>query len=173
MSPTVTLELVDGVHVMVPDSLDLITPYVLREQEDWFEDEIKFLRHLLQPGQKIIDIGANYGVYTLSMAKRVGPTGRVWAFEPASSTAALLAASIAANGYSQVVLEKCALSNVMGTAQLSLNTNSELNALVHGDQPNGESEAVPLVTLDSCMETHGWAGIDFMKIDAEGEEANI
>jgi FkbM family methyltransferase len=173
MDHTITLELVDGVHVIVPDSLDLITSYVLREQEDWFEDEIKFLRHLLQPGQKIIDIGANHGVYTLSMAKRVGPTGRVWAFEPASSTAALLEASITANGYSQVVLEKCALSNVMGTAQLSLNANSELNALVHGDQSNGESETVPLVTLDSCMETHGWKGIDFMKIDAEGEEANI
>ncbi|MHB1188516.1 FkbM family methyltransferase [Thiobacillus sp.] len=173
MGPTITLELVDGVRVIVPDSLDLITSYVLREQEDWFEDEIKFLRHILQTGQKIIDIGANYGVYTLSMAKRVGPTGRVWAIEPASSTATLLAASIAANEYSQVVLEKYALSNVMGTAQLSLNANSELNALVHGDQPNGESEAVPLLTLDSCMESHGWKDIDFMKIDAEGEEANI
>jgi len=173
MNPTITLELVDGVRVIVPDSLELITSYVLREQGDWFEDEIKFLRHLLQSGQKIIDIGANYGVYTLSMAKRVGPTGRVWAFEPASSTAALLEASIAANEYSQVVLEKCALSNVMGTAQLSLNANSELNALVHGVQSSGESETVPLVTLDSCMETHGWQGIDFMKIDAEGEEANI
>jgi len=173
MNSTITLELVDGVRVVVPDSLDLITSYVLREQEDWFEDEIKFLRLLLQPGQKIIDIGANHGVYTLSMAKRVGPTGRVWAFEPASSTAALLAASIAANDFSQVVLEKCALSNVMGSAQLSLNANSELNALVHGEQSGGESETVPLVTIDSCMETHDWQGIDFMKIDAEGEEANI
>ena len=173
MNPTITLELVDGVRVIVPDSLDLITSYVLREQEDWFEDEIKFLRHLLQPGQKIIDIGANYGVYTLSMAKCVGVAGRVWAFEPASSTAALLSDSIALNKYDQVVLEKSALSNVIGTAQLALNANSELNALVHSDQAPGESESVPLVTLDSCMETHGWVGIDFMKIDAEGEEANI
>lgn len=173
MNSTLTLELVDGVRINVPDSLDLITSYVLREQEDWFEDEIKFLRTLLQPGQKIIDIGANYGVYTLSMAKCAGPTGRVWAFEPTSSTAALLSDSIALNQYDQVVLEKSALSNVMGTAQLALNANSELNALVHGDQSPGQSEAVPLVTLDSCMATHDWEGIDFMKIDAEGEEANI
>ena len=99
MSKTTTLTMVDGVRVVVPDTLDQITPYVLREQEDWFEDEIRFLRRLLQPGEQIIDIGANHGVYTLSMAKAVGPSGRVWAFEPASSTSQLLAASIEANEF--------------------------------------------------------------------------
>src|SRR4029450_8382331 len=46
MLPKTTLAMIDGVRVVVPDSLDLITPYVLREQQDWFEDEIKFLRQL-------------------------------------------------------------------------------------------------------------------------------
>src|SRR5688572_23160072 len=109
MHPTITVTLVDGARVVVPDTLDLITPYVLQEQLDWFEDEIKFLRRLLRPGQHVIDIGANYGVYALSMARAVGPTGRVWAFEPASSTAGLLAQSIATNDFGHVVLEQCAL----------------------------------------------------------------
>ncbi len=173
MYPNVTLTLVDGVRIVVPDSLDVVTTYVVREQGDWFEDEIKFLRRLLQPGQKVIDIGANYGIYTLTTAKLVGPSGRVWAFEPASSTAELLAASIATNNYSHVVLERSALSSTTGTAQLSLNSNSELNELVRAEQFAGESETVPLVTLDAAMETHGWKGIDFVKIDAEGEESNI
>ncbi|HKJ82801.1 MAG TPA: FkbM family methyltransferase, partial [Mariprofundaceae bacterium] len=111
MSSITTITMVDGVRVVVPDSLNLITPYVLMEQNDWFEDEIKFLRRLLQPGQKVIDIGANYGVYTLSMAQTVGATGEVWAFEPASSTAELLAKGIEANGFSHVVLEQSALSS--------------------------------------------------------------
>ena len=170
---TYTLILIDGVRIVVPDSLDLITPYVLCEQQDWFEDEIKFLRHLLQPGQKIIDIGANYGVYTLSMAKTVGPTGRVWSFEPTSSTASLLAEGIAANGFAQITLERSALSSASGTAQLSLNQNSELNALIHDQISTSASETVTLVTLDGCMETYDWRDIEFMKIDAEGEEANI
>lgn len=139
MNLKTTLTLVDGVRIIVPDSLNLITTYVLCEQEDWFEDEIKFLRHLLQPGQRVIDIGANYGVYTLSMAKLVGPAGRVWAFEPASTTASLLAESITANDFRQVVLENKALSNMKGTAQLSLNENSELNALVRNDEAIAES----------------------------------
>jgi len=170
---TTTLDLVGGVRIVVPNSLELITPYILQEQQDWFEDEIKFLRHLLQPGNRVIDIGANYGVYTLSMAQTVGPTGYVWAFEPASETARLLAKGIIGNRFEHVVLERSALSNACGTGQLSLDKNSELNALAHDKPSSGPSETVPLVTLDKCMEHYGWQGIDFVKIDAEGEESNI
>lgn len=173
MTATAILTMIDGVKIVVPDSLELITPYVLREQQDWFEDEIKFIRHLLQPGQKIIDIGANYGVYTLCMAQKVGPSGGVWAFEPASSTASLLARGIAVNGFSQVTLERSACSSARGTAQLSLNEDSELNSLVRDQLPASASETVSLVALDDCMETYGWQDIEFVKIDAEGEEFNI
>ena len=173
MHPSVTLTMVDGVRIVVPDSLESITPYVLIEQQDWFEDEIKFLRRLLQAGQKVIDVGANYGVYTLSMAWTVGPGGTVWAFEPASSTAALLAQGIAANDFAQIVLERSALSSTCGTARLSLNDHSELNALMRSEHPANASEAVSLTTLDACLQRYGWQDIAFMKIDAEGEEANI
>jgi len=173
MTLTAQLKMVDGVQIVVPDSLNLITCYVLREQQDWFEDEIKFLRGLLRPGQQVIDIGANLGVYALSMARTVGPTGRVWAFEPASSTAGLLAQSIATNEFGHVVLEQCALSSASGTLRLALNDNSELNALVRDSEPSGASEAVRVTTLDECRERHGWRDIAFVKIDAEGEERNI
>lgn len=173
MTSTATLRMVDGVQVVVPDSLELITCYVLREQHDWFEDEIKFLRGLLQPGQHVIDIGANFGVYALSMAKAVGPTGRVWAFEPASATARLLAEGVAANGFGHVALEQCALSSESGTLHLALNDSPEMNALVRGAAPSGVSEAVRVSTLDECLERLGWRDIAFLKIDAEGEEVNI
>ena len=172
MTSSTALTMVDGVRIVVPDSLNLITPYVLMEQQDWFEDEIKFVRRLLRPGEKLIDIGANYGVYTLSMARAVGASGQVWAFEPASNTANLLAESVALNGFSQVVVERSALSRTRGTAWLALHENAELNALV-AQESSGHSEAVPVVALDDCMDRYGWGAIDFVKIDAEGEEANI
>lgn len=173
MTATTAITLVDGVRIVVPDSLHLITPYVLMEQQDWFEDEIRFLRRLLQPGQRVIDIGANYGVYTLSMARTVGPMGCVWAFEPASSTARLLAEGIAANGFAQVVLDRSAVSSSCGTARISLNEHAESNALVNGTPPTSASENVPMVTLDHCLDRYGWQDIEFLKIDAEGEESNI
>jgi protein O-GlcNAc transferase len=173
MPDTIVLTLVDGVRIVVPDSLDLITPYVLREQQDFFEDELPFVRQLLQPGQNVIDIGANYGVYTLPMAQKVGASGHVWAFEPASSTAQFLAQGIAANGFGHVTLEQKAVSNAPGSAQLALHVHSELNSIIHGAAPPGRSEEVSLVTLDDCMDRHHWVDIDLIKIDAEGEEANI
>jgi hypothetical protein len=69
------LALVDGVRIVVPNSIELITPYVLHEQQDFFEDELPFVRGLLQAGQKVIDIGANYGVYTLERLEDIHELG--------------------------------------------------------------------------------------------------
>ena len=173
MLDPIVLTLVDGVRIVVPDSLFLITPYVLREQQDFFEDELPFVRQLLQPGQNVIDIGANYGVYTLPMAQKVGASGHVWAFEPASSTAQFLARGIAENGFGQVTLEQKAMSNAPGSAQLAFNVQAELRSIVHGTAPPDGSEEVSLVTLDDCMDRFRWQDIELIKIDAEGEEANI
>jgi protein O-GlcNAc transferase len=173
MLDSTVLTLVDGVRIVVPDSLDLITPYVLREQQDFFEDELPFVRQLLQPGQNVIDIGANYGTYTLPMARKVGASGHVWAFEPSSSTAQFLAQSIAANGFAHVTLEQKAVSSTPGSAQLALHIQSELRSIIHGAASPGDSETVSLVTLDDCMDRYRWVDIDLIKIDAEGEEANI
>jgi protein O-GlcNAc transferase len=177
-SPTdaITVELVDGTKVVVPDSLELITSYVLQEQGDWFEDEIKFLRQLVQPGDTVVDIGANYGVYALSLARKVGEKGQVWAFEPASETAELLSKGSAANGTSWLQVVQQALSEQECTAWLQMPGQAELNSLASSEgEPSvtcpGESVAV--TTLDLCLERFEWNKVNLLKIDAEGEEERI
>lgn len=161
------------VVVVVPDSLDLITSYVVREQENWFEDEIEFVRKLTEPGLRAIDVGASYGLYALSMASKVGFDGHIWAFEPASSTASFLKRSITLNKFSNITLIQCALSNRIGTAKLGLNQNSELNMLCHEMGGVLKTENVALTTLDHYTVEHGCEQIQFVKLDAEGEESNI
>ena len=160
-----------SISVCVPDNLSLMTPYVLLEQQDWFEDEIHFVRRLVEAGTAAIDIGANYGVYTLTIAKAVGPQGRVWAFEPASTTADYLAQSLLANGFSQVELIRAALSDHEGEARLSNNTNAELNTL--NGPADGAGETVPLTMLDSLLEKFAGYEVGFIKLDAEGEEPKV
>ena len=63
-----------GGEICVPASS--MSAYVLLEQEDWFEKEIAFVRRMLRPGMRVIDIGANYGTYTLAMARAVGLEGK-------------------------------------------------------------------------------------------------
>jgi FkbM family methyltransferase len=173
MKPTITLPLADGVQVAVHDDLRLITRYVLQEQGDWFEDEIRFVRQMLKPGELAIDIGANHGVYALSMARAVGPQGRVWAFEPATEPADLLQQSIVCNGFGQLLLERQAMSSEVGQAQLFVSAHSEQNTLNSMAASMSNAETVPLTTLDACKDRFGWQDIALLKMDAEGEEARI
>jgi len=166
-------ELPGGISIALPNDLNLMTPYVLQEQHDWFEDEIEFVRHLVQPDMYVIDIGANYGCYTLTMAKLIGKGGKLWAFEPASATAGFLKKSLKLNAIHNVRLLQSALSDHAGEAQLALESNAELNALVEDGTQGKHTETVQLQRLDDCMDKFGWNRIDFIKIDAEGEENHI
>jgi FkbM family methyltransferase len=58
---------------------------------------------LLQPSDKVLDIGANHGVYALLAASRVGSTGHVWAFEPSREFCELMRASVSVNGLDNVI----------------------------------------------------------------------
>lgn len=171
-APLLELRIAGGARVAVPARIDLLTPYVLLEQEDWFEDEVRFLRSALAPGARVADIGANYGLYTLSLAVTVGAAGHVWAVEPASATMGYLQHSLEANGFEHVRLLRTALSDREGTARLSVGPNAELNSLAEGGG-SGATEEVPLTTLDALAAAHGWGAIDFLKLDAEGEEERI
>jgi FkbM family methyltransferase len=158
-----------GVQVIVPADPELMTPFVLDEQGDWFESEMQFVRSLLTPAMVVVDVGANYGVYTLTCAGLVGHDGRVTAYEPASLPRSCLARSIEVNGFSQVRLIGVALSDRSGTARLGIASNAELNSL----NESGEAgETVTLSTLDT--EALNWdRPVDFLKLDAEGEELRI
>ena len=167
------LTIVNDVKVTVPSSPRLMTNYILQEQGDWFEDEIHFIRHFIKPGMKVIDIGANYGLYSLSIAKIAGPSGKIWAFEPTPSTAACLKKSIDANNFSNIELIQLGLSDRFGSASFYTSPNSELNSLSKEATAGDNVEEISLVTLDHCLAQYDWQDIDFIKLDAEGEEAKI
>lgn len=173
---TLRLEVLPGdVTVAVPDTSALLTPYVLAEQGDWFEDEIAFLRRLPLDGCAAIDVGANYGVYALTLARAVGPRGRVWAFEPEPVTASYLRRSIELNAFAQLELKEVGLSDRVGEADFFVPDNSEYSSLsaAGADQAGARVRRIALRTLDSLeSEWRDW-DISFVKLDAEGEEQRI
>lgn len=161
----------NNVQVGVSKSLNLITSYVLKEQGDWFEDEIEFIRHFIKPGMHVIDIGANHGVYALTMANLVGPKGHVWAIEPDPIPMGRLRASVLQNNFSNITLIEAGLSNHDGRAPLFTSGHSELNTLT--PTTNRTTCEIVLKTLDGCRTEFGMNGIDYIKLDAEGEEKRI
>jgi len=168
-----TIRIAGDVFVCVPRDINLMTPYILLEQEDWFEDDIRFSRKLLGKGESVIDIGANYGVYTLSLAQVVGESGKVWAIDPSSATMAHLECSIARNQFRNITLIRAGLSDQVGRAYLPRETNPELGAVVVEVTEGKACDEIELLTLDECEQRYGWRDIHFIKMDAEGHESRI
>ena len=79
---------------------------------------MKALQELIQPGWTAIDVGANIGYFTLLMANRVGPQGKVIAFEPINENFRILQENIALNGHLNVIAENLALMNRNGSIEL-------------------------------------------------------
>ncbi|HEX3694977.1 MAG TPA: FkbM family methyltransferase [Polyangia bacterium] len=168
---TTLLSMAGDVRIAVSTRADQITAYVVREQHDWFEEEIAFVRAAVNRAERAIDVGANHGVYALALARAVGADGKVWAFEPHPTAAARLRASIAANHFDQLQLIEAALSDHVGQGRLSSGPNSELAALGGGNDDGDFT--VPLTTLDQAAHDQDLRDVAFMKIDAEGAEPAI
>jgi FkbM family methyltransferase len=62
-----------------------------------------------------IDIGANYGVYALTIAIAVGVDGRVFAFEPVAKTAGYLKQILDVNNFKQAEVLPFAISAAIWT----------------------------------------------------------
>jgi FkbM family methyltransferase len=173
-----SLRLTDGSVLVLPASLDAITTCVVLEQEAWFEKEPVFLRHWLKPGMTAIDIGANLGVYAIPMARLVAPGGQVFAYEPGSAARALLEKSRDRSGSGNLQFIAAALSDSERDGYLVLGASSELSHLdecgtgEHG-QETEPGEPVRITCLDAENASRGFPPVDFVKIDAEGEEERI
>lgn len=155
-------------NILYLDSKDALN---LSQSLKWEIKATKLVKNLVKEGDVALDIGAHIGYYTLLLAKLVGKSGKVIAFEPDPDNFQLLKKNVIANGYTNTVLESKAVSNMVGTATLYRSVLDSAQSRLHS---SGfcESSQVDTVTLDNYFKGYE-GGIDFIKIDAEGAEASI
>ncbi len=150
---------------LYPD-LKSMTTYTLVEQGDWFErDDMDLFRALIRKDDKILDLGANVGVYAVSAALRINSKGAVVAVEPSKATFELLNKS--ASKFSNMTAIHAAVSDKAGKASLLLDEWSELNKL-GTEQDQGEQ--VQVFSVDDIAERTGIERFDIIKMDVEGHE---
>ncbi|ADV62994.1 methyltransferase FkbM family [Isosphaera pallida ATCC 43644] len=130
----------------------------------------------LRPGRWCVDVGANYGYYTLLMAAACGPEGRVVACEPNPVLAeTYLPQNLALNGFQDRVeicpkavgnLHDCTVDFVLHDGDFAT------SSLERWSYSHASSKVqVPAITLDRlCAD---WPRLDLVKIDAEGAEALV
>ena len=74
--------------------------------------QIEFLKQLVNPGDIVIDVGAYVGTFTVPLAKQVGPSGYVVAFEPQLLIYHMLCGNIALNELRNVLAYNQAVNSV-------------------------------------------------------------
>ena len=76
----------------------------------WFlEDEVAGLPEFVRPGAVCLDVGAEYGLYTWTLAGLAGPTGHVHAVEPQPGPSAFVDATRRLLRASNVTVHRTAL----------------------------------------------------------------
>ena len=116
----------------------------------------------LQPEDVFVDVGANVGIMAFHAARAVGPRGRVIAFEPNPDNVQSLLHGMVENGFGNISLHACGLSDRRGVFSLAGHSNS---ALAEVDRTSRLSH-----TQIGDDVLGGESRIDMVKIDIEGHE---
>jgi len=132
-----------------------------------------FVQAHCRRGTTGIDVGAHLGIFSVAMARVVGPAGRVVSFEPTPDTRRALRDVIRANRLSDVVeIRGDAVTGKVGRASFhALAVDASVaNSLIR--DPRSESTIdVRTVSIDATVKPS--EEVSCMKIDAEGAEIDV
>ncbi len=122
-----------------------------------------------------IDIGANLGVYSILMGKRLGNNGTVLSIEPESHTVELLKQNVELNKLKNVFVVEKACSSKTGKSTLYLEGTTYSGGL-HSLKKYGHHVSemeIEVETLDSIFSRSELKKVDLIKIDVEGGELEV
>jgi FkbM family methyltransferase len=138
---------------------------------------LRLVEALVAPGQVIVDAGASVGLFTARMARLVGPSGCVHAFEPNPQRHARLRALAGARR--PIVVHPVALSDAPGEAELwipHVNGRVQTERAFLDGRPGRRASAAPVtVTLATCDDEvrEDRERVAFIKCDVEGHEGAV
>ncbi|MCG2584985.1 FkbM family methyltransferase [Massilia sp. TS11] len=141
---------------------------------EYGEIEQRYLAGLLRPGDTVIEIGANIGSETVGLARAVGPSGRVLAFEPQPGVYQMLCANVALNGLAQVQTFQLGCGAAEATLYVpryDFGAGGKHNSGAVQLSAEARGEAVSVRPLDQL--TTELAQVRLIKIDVEGMERAV
>ncbi len=123
----------------------------------------------------VLDVGAHIGYFSLLAGRHVGPTGRVWSFEPDPANRASLECNIKANGMADLVsVVPVAVTSTVGDSLLYRVAGDTGSSTVYPQAEAGdEAIEVSTTSLDAWAASQGWPPVDLVKMDAEGAEGAV
>lgn len=128
-----------------------------------------FKKNIIKSGMMVYDIGANIGYYSMLAAQLVGPSGKIYAFEPDDRNFTYLVHNIKQNGFSGIIIPmKKAVSNYTGDTKIYLDEINPGDNSLFKRPTSGDITKVQTIALDEFF----LDGIkpDVIKMDIEGAE---
>lgn len=133
--------------------------------------ELAMLLSVVKPGDIAIDVGAHIGTFSVPLARAVGTTGRVVAFEPFLPSYELLVLNAELNGVSGTLLTR-PLAIGPSQASWSVVESQESNTGATYLAPLAEG-TVTSVGLDEWVARNRLGHVDVIKVDTEGMECAV
>jgi FkbM family methyltransferase len=133
------------------------------------EDCIKHFVAEVRPDDVVWDVGAFYGLYTGPIAEALGPTGKVYAFEPNPLTREGLGPKL--ETLSNAVLVPVALGATSGTVDFIQKRGR--SRVVPGGGTAPDTTSVRMESADALVRSGEAPQPSLIKIDAEGLELDI
>ncbi|HEC14103.1 MAG TPA: FkbM family methyltransferase [Acidiferrobacteraceae bacterium] len=129
---------------------------------------------MIRTGARVVDIGANFGLYSISAARLVGAGGRVYAFEPVPESFELLQQNIKSNNLEDVVSvsDSCIAADIE-KADFNLTVEPSFSGL-HDTSRSVVREVISVECIP--LDHHALlqdGPIDQIKIDVEGAELDV
>ena len=136
--------------------------------------ETQLAQGVLGPGMVVVDVGANWGYFSLVCAHLVTARGRVIALEPHPRLAAMLARNVQENRLPQVAVHRVAAGARSASAAFvgfdEGGGNWGVSRAAHGAEvADFESAAV---AIDAFLDDSNVGRVDLIKIDIEGAEGD-
>ena len=126
---------------------------------------------LVREGDTVVDAGANWGVHTLCLARLVGASGKVHAFEPHPGVVKELRWNVERNGLRQVSIHACGLLDKAAVLPFVLGASTKSSHVSASAETSTSSVSVPCKTLDSLVSELGLRSLRLLKLDVEGAES--
>ncbi len=142
----------------------------LMRHGEYSEEEAQLLCRCVEPGDTVVEVGAHIGALTLPLARRVGPSGRIEAFEPQQALFQMLCGNLALNRLDNVTCHQAGASACGGVLRLPpLDYEQDGNFGGVSLSADATGPVVPIRTIDSL----DLPACRLIKIDVEGMEADV
>lgn len=134
----------------------------------------RVIRNYVYKAATVFDIGANMGYVSLCLSRRVGATGRVFAFEPVPDNVKLLRNNIELNRLKNVSVLEIAVSDSRGRAGIRIAGNLSTASMIwHAKDRSAVELSVQTEPIDRLVEESVLPLPSFVKIDVEGAEGLV